>query len=181
MVALLVAMVAVPRRFGLALAGAVACVFVVTGALAWERLVDAPEDEVFAGGLERSWIDAAVPEGARVTKLYLDTPCGSTVERHALFLTEAFNASVDRAAYVGDSTPDGLPIERVDVAAGGALVLSPGNQLVAEYVYTQPGIELAAERVTRGTNAELVLWRVDGPVAVVGAETNDELAAAVCA
>jgi hypothetical protein len=26
-----------------------------------------------------------------------------------------------------------------------------------------------------------VLWRVDGPVAVVGAESNDELAAAACA
>lgn len=179
-VALLVAMLVVPRRLGLAVAGAVACVFLVTGALAWERLVDAPEDAVFAGGLERSWVDAAVPENARVTKLYLDTPCGTAVERHALFLTEAFNASVDRAAYVGDSTPDGLPIERVDVGPGGALLLAPGNALEAEYVFTQRGLELAGERVTTGTNAELALWRVDGPVAVVGAESNAELAAAVC-
>lgn len=179
-VALLVAMLVVPRRLGLAVAGAVACVFLVTGALAWERLVDAPEDAVFAGGLERSWVDAAVPENARVTKLYLDTPCGTAVERHALFLTEAFNASVDRAAYVGDSTPDGLPIERVDVGPGGALLLAPGNAFEAEYVFTQRGLELAGERVTTGTNAELALWRVDGPVAVVGAESNAELAAAVC-
>jgi Dolichyl-phosphate-mannose-protein mannosyltransferase len=180
-VGLLGAMVLVPRRFGLGLAAAVLCVFAVTGALAWERMIDAPEDNVFRGGLERAWVDAAVGDDARVTKLYIDTACGSTVERHALFLTEAFNASVDRAAYIGDSTPDGLPIERVDVGPHGALLLSPGNQLAAEYVYAQPGLELDGERVATGTNAELVLWRVDGPVAVLGAETNDELAAAACA
>jgi hypothetical protein len=180
-VGLLAAMLLVPRRYGLGLAAAVLCVFVVTGALAWERLIDAPEDNVFRGGLERSWVDEAVADDATVTKLYLDTDCSSALTRHALFLTEAFNASVDRAAYIGDSTPDGLPIERVDVGPGGALELSPGNQLEAEYVYTQPGVELDGERVATGTNAGLVLWRVDGPVAVVGAETNDALAVAACA
>jgi Dolichyl-phosphate-mannose-protein mannosyltransferase len=180
-IGLLATTVFVPRRYGLGLAGAVLCVFVVTGALAWERLIDAPEDDVFRGGLERAWVDAAVSDDARVTKIYIDTDCSSALTRHALFLTEAFNASVDRAAHIGDSTPDGLPIERVDVGPGGALLLSPGNQLDAEYVYTQPGVELDGERVATGTNAELVLWRVDGPVAVVGAESNDELAAAACA
>jgi hypothetical protein len=180
-IALLAAAVFLPRRAGLALAGAVVAVFAVTSVLAWERLIDAPEDAVFAGGLERSWIDAAVPEDARVTKLYLDTDCSSALQRHALFLTEAFNETVDRAAYVGDSVPDGLPIERVDVGAEGALELSPGNVLTAEYVFTQPGVELAAERVATGTNAELVLWRTGGPVTVVGASSNDELAARDCA
>ncbi len=172
-IALLAAMLLVPRRAAPLLAVAVLGLFVVTGALAWERVIDAPEDDVFAGGLDRSWVDANVPADARVTKLYVETNCGSTVERHALFLTEAFNSTVDDAAYIGDSTPDGLPIERVDVGPGGALLLSPGNQLDAEYVYTQRGIDLDGERVATGTNAELVLWRVDGPVAVVGAETND--------
>jgi hypothetical protein len=175
------AMLFLTRRAAPLLAAAVLVVFLTTSVLAWERLIDAPEDDVFRGGLERSWVDAAVGEDARVTKLYLEQDCGSRLERHALFLTEAFNASVDRAAYIGDSTPDGLPIERVDVGPGGALLLSPGNQLDAEYVYTQPGIALVGERVATGTNAGLVLWRVGGPVAVVGAETNDELASAACA
>jgi hypothetical protein len=180
-VGLLLAMLLVPRRARLALAGAVLVVFAMTSVLAWERLIDAPEDAVFAGGLERSWVDESVPDGASVTKLYIDTECGSALERHALFLTEAFNASVRRAAYIGDSTPDGLPIERVDVGPDGALLLSPGNALEAEYVFTQRGLELAGERVATGTNAELALWRVDGPVTVVDAESNEELAAAVCA
>ena len=179
-VALLVAMLLVPRRWRLGLAAAVLGVFLVTNVLAWERLIDAPEDAVFAGGRERAWVDAAAGEDAVVTKLYLDTDCGSALERHALFLTEAFNASVDRAAYIGDSTPDGLPIERVDVGEGGVLLLSPSNPLEADYVFTQRGIELDGERVATGTNADLVLWRVDGPVTVVGAETNDELRTRAC-
>lgn len=179
-VALLVAAVLLPRRAGIALAGAVLAVFAVTNVLAWERLIDAPEDAVFAGGLERAWIDAVVPEGASVTKLYIDTDCGSALERHALFLTEAFNEAVDGAAYIGDSVPDGLPIERVDVGSDGALELSPGDPLVADYVFTQPGIALAGERLATGTNADLVLWRTDGPLAVVGATSNDELATRAC-
>lgn len=179
-VGLLVATLVVPRRVRLGLAAAVLLVFAATSVLAWERLIDAPEDAVFAGGLERSWVDESVGDGVTVTKLYVDTDCGSALERHALFLTEAFNASVDRAAYIGDSTPDGLPIERVDVGPGGTLLLSPGNTLEAEYVFTQRGLELAGERVATGTNAELALWRVEGPVAVVGAESTAELADAVC-
>jgi hypothetical protein len=180
-IALLLAMLLVSRRVAGALAVGVLAVLLVTSALAWERLIDAPEDAVFAGGLERSWIDVAVPNGATVTKLYIDTECSSALTRHALFLTEAFNSTVDRAAYVGDSTPDGLPIERVDVGASGALLLSEGNPLRADYVFTQPGIELVGERVATGTNADLVLWRTGGPVRVVGAETTADVSRTACA
>jgi hypothetical protein len=98
-----------------------------------------------------------------------------------MFLTEAFNATVDRAAFIDDSVPDGLPIERVDVAADGTLELSPGNPLRAQYVFTQPGIELTGERVASGTSTDLVLWRTDGPVVVVGAHSNEELKTRDCA
>jgi hypothetical protein len=144
-------------------------------------MLEAPEDRVFAGGLERAWIDERLPASAAVTKLYVDTRCGSALERHALFLTEFFNSTVDRAAYVRGSVPDGLPIERVDVAPSGELETSPGNPLRAEYVYTQPGVELAGRRLAEGTAARLVLWRVDGPIRVVGASSNDELRREVCA
>jgi hypothetical protein len=178
---LLGVMLMIPRRAAVVLVGVVLAVFLSTSALAWERLIDAPENDVFAGGLERAWIDAQLPEGARVTKLYIDTDCSSALTRHALFLTEAFNSSVDRAAFIGNSVPDGLPIEKVNVHDDGALLLSPGNPLVADYVFTQPGVELDGERIATGTNADLVLWRIDGPVRVVGAEANEELAATACA
>jgi len=98
----------------------------------------------------------------------------------ALYLTEFFNSTVDRAAYVSGSVPDGLPIERVAVSRSGALELSPGNPLRADYVYTQPGVELAGHRLGEGTAARLVLWRVGGPVRVVGAASNAELRRSVC-
>ena len=170
-----------PRRIAVvALPAAVAVTFAVTSYYAWQRMIEAPEDKVFAGGLARAWIDERVPADVPVTKLYIDTSCGSALERHALFLTEFFNETVDRAVYVGDSVPDGLPIERVDVAPSGTLEQS-GNPLVADYVFTQPGIRLAGRRVAEGTNAGLVLWRVDGPVRVVGAASNAELRRNVCA
>jgi hypothetical protein len=181
-VALLVATFFLPRRLARpALPAAVAVGFVAMSIFAWQRIVDAPEDLVFAGGLERDWIDQRLPRDATVTKLYVDTRCESALERHALFLTEFFNATVDRAAYVSGSVPDGLPIERVNVSPSGALELSPGNPLRAAYVYTQPGVDLAGRRVATGTAADLVLWQVDGVVRVVGATSNAQLRRQVCA
>jgi hypothetical protein len=159
---------------------AVAIGFAAMSYFAWQRIVDAPEDLVFAGGLERAWIDDRVAPDVSVTKLYVDTNCESALERHALFLTEFFNSTVDRAAYVEGSVPDGLPIETVDVSPSGTLEISAGVPLRAEYVYTQPGVELAGRRVGTGTAAKLVLWQVEGPVRVVGAMSNAELRKAVC-
>ncbi len=181
-ISLLAAAVFLPRRFRLALPAAVLTVFVVTGALAWDRMVSAPEDAVFAGGLERAWIDDRLPKDAVVTKLYIESErCPtSALTRHALFLTEFFNSSVDRAAYIDESVPDGLPVERVNVGSGGALLLSPGNPLVADYVFTQPGIELAGRQLATGTAANLVLWQVGGPVSIADARTNDDVRTADC-
>jgi hypothetical protein len=180
-VGLLAATFFLPRRIAVvALPVAVAATFAATSYLAWQRIIEAPEDEVFAGGLERAWIDDRVSADGPVTKLYIDAPCGSALERHALFLTEFFNEAVDRAVYVGNSVPDGLPIERVDVAPSGTLEQS-GHPLIADYVFTQPGIRLAGQRIAEGTNARLVLWHVGGPVRVVGATSNAELRRNVCA
>ena len=180
-VALVAATCFLPRRIArVALPVAVAATFAATSYLAWQRMIEAPEDQVFAGGLERAWIDDRLPADAPVTKLYVDTPCESALESHALFLTEFFNSTVDRAAYVVGSVPDGLPIERVDVSPAGELEKSPGNPLVADYVFTQPGVRLAGSRIAEGTNAHLVLWHVGGPVRVVGAGSAAELRRQVC-
>jgi hypothetical protein len=157
-------------------------VFAVTAVLAWDRMIGAPEDAVFAGGLERAWVDELVPQDARVTKLYIESEAcpTSTLTRHALFLTEFFNQTIDRAAYIGPSVPDGIPLPGVNVAPGGALELAAGEPLVAEYVFTQPGIELDGDRVATGTNAGLVLWRVDGPVRIVDADSDGDVRTTEC-
>jgi hypothetical protein len=180
--ALLVAVVLVPRRVGLLLGGAVLAVFLATSVLAWDRMIGAPEDAVFAGGLERDWIDERVAADAEVWKLYIEAPTcpSSTVTWHSLFLTEFFNDSVRRAAYIGDSVADGIPIEHVDLE-DGVVMLDGGGPLIADYVFTQPGIELDGREVARGTNADLVLWQVGGPVRVENARSSGEVRTADCA
>jgi len=182
LIALLAATLFLPRGVArVALPMAVVVGFAAMSYFAWQRMIEAPEDHVFAGGLDRAWIDDRIPSEASVTKVYIDTPCGSALERHALFLTEFFNSTVDRAVYIGDSVPDGIPLPRVDVSPSGTLEFAPDEPLRAEYVYTQPGVELAGTRVAKGTAADLVLWRIDGPVRVVGATSDDQLARNVCA
>ena len=119
-VVLLVLVAVLPRRLWWVFPSVLLATFATTAALAWERIADATENAVFAGGLERQWVDELLPDGASVTKVYLvSTDCpASAVTWHALYLTEFFNRSLERAAYIGESIPDGLPIRRVDVASG---------------------------------------------------------------
>ena len=176
-VVLLVLVAVLPRRLWWVFPSVLLATFATTATLAWERIADATENAVFAGGLERQWVDDLLPDGTRVTKVYLvSTDCpASAVTWHSLYLTEFFNRSLERAAYIGESIPDGLPIRRVDVASGGGLVDEAGDPLEADYVVTQPGIELAGEELGHGTAANLVLWRTESPVRVVGAARTDDL------
>jgi hypothetical protein len=183
-VVVLLALVAtLPRRAWWVIPAVLVASFAATGALAWERIADAAENSVFAGGLERRWVDEILPEDARVTKLYLvTTECpASALTWHSLYLTEFFNRSLEQAAYIDDSVPDGLPIVRVDVAEDGGLVDESGKPLAADYVVTQPGIDLVGEELGRGTAAGLVLWRTDGSVRVASVTANADLRTADCA
>jgi predicted kinase len=67
------------------------------------------------------------------------------------------------------------------VSATGELETSPGNPLVADYVFTQPEIRLAGRRIAEGTNARLALWQVGGPVRVLGARSAEQLRENACA
>ena len=48
-------------------------------------------------------------------------------------------------------------------------MLPPATRSSADYVYTQPGVELVGRRVGTGTAADLVLWQTDGAVRTPGA------------
>ncbi len=180
-IGLLLAMLFLPRRWRLALPAAVLAVFAATAAFAWERMIDAPENAVLAGGLEPAWIDERLPDDARVTKLYLESATcpASSLTRHSLFATEFFNVTVDRAAYIGDSIPDGIPLDRVEVESG-RLVFEDGAPFIADFVYTQPGIELTGRQITTGTAANLVLWQTDGHVRMPGVATTADVRTADC-
>lgn len=165
-VALATVGVVLPRRFWLVLPAAVVAGFLLTSVLAWQRLAEPSDAFLLADDNTRAWVDDAVRDGSRTTRLYVSPrKCPySELTRHAFFLTEFFNPSVDRASAIGDATPDGLPYARVDIGRGGRLVHPDGKPLVAEYVVADPGIELDARRVATGTGARLVLWETRGEV-----------------
>jgi hypothetical protein len=181
--ALVLCVALLPRRFWWVFPAVLLVAFASTATLAWHRIADAEENAVFAGGLQRDWVDDRLPPGADVTKLYLvSTACpASALTWHALYLTEFFNRTIERAAYIDDSIPDGLPIRRVDVGPGDRLVDASGSPLRAEYVVTQPGIELAGTKLGSGTAAGLVLWRTSGPVRIRGVTPDAALRTRDCA
>ena len=156
---------------------AVVGLFAATSYFAWERLIDAPEDLVFAGGLERAWIDERA-RGRRTGD--------EALHRHELRLrARAARALPDRVLQRDASTaprtsatrfPTACPSSASTSAASGALELSPGRPLVADYVFTQPGIELDGQTRRRGTPPGSCSGEVGGPVRVVGASSNAELA-----
>ena len=179
---LLLAGLLLPRSWRAAIPATVLVVFAATAVFAWERMIDAPENAVLEGGFEPAWIDDRLPDDARVTKLYLESEAcpASSLTRHALFATELFNVTVDRAAYIGDSIPDGIPLDRLEVESG-RLVYEDGAPFAADFVYTQPGIELMGAKLATGTAAGLVLWQTDGEVRMVDAETTADVRTADCA
>ena len=140
-------------------------------------------DFIRADPSPRAWVDDIVSPGASVTKLYLaPKSCPYTeLTRHALFLTEFFNSSVDRVAGLDDSVADGLPAESVGVGPNGRLVLDDGRALTAEYVVAQPGIALRGRELAHASGADLVLWQTGGPVVLAdpGADL-DELSGERC-
>ena len=188
LLALAVAIAVLPRRYGWVFPAVMLASFAVTGTLAWDRIVDAQENAVFegAGAQTRSWIDDRIPSDARVTKLYIDgTRCpSSALTRHALYLTEFFNATVNRAAYIDDSIPDGLPIaasRRRCVTDGSRLesgaTASTRTTSTRSRASRSPGNELGYRDGSRSR----ALWKVGGPVRVVGATTDADVTTADCA
>ncbi len=140
--------------------GALVAVFLFNSLLVWGRAFNPPEEQVFASpGLERRWVDEAVPEGATVTML--ESSCeDSILERDSYFLTEFFNDSIEDVVDLVAEDPNAT------VEADGSVVLESGQPLEAEYVVAQPGARLEGESLATGTAAGLTLWRVDGPVRV---------------
>jgi hypothetical protein len=128
---------------------------------------------------QRSWLDDNVRDGGTVTALVAIEECTDFAPRDSFYLTEFFNSSLARIAYLG--TPhDSLPTEPARVEPDGAVVLASGAPLVSDYVLMQPGVDVEGRRVAEGTSARLALWETAGPVRLAGVGSTAELEAAVC-
>lgn len=163
---LALAVVLLPRRQAYVFPAVVLTVFLVTAELSWFSSRSWAESR--AKVPERSWVDENTPARRSVTLLTRLSPCARDA-RDAFYLSEFFNASVTRAAHLGDA-PDALPRLFVYVERDGSVVTRDRTPLRADHVVTQSRLPLAGRKVAIGANGRLVLWDVSGPVRVLGAK-----------
>ena len=144
----------------------VAVVFAVDAGFAWDARIDAAKNVTFApmNSATVSWVDRAVPDGAEVATLVGAVPVET---RDALRLTEFFNGSIGPAYALGDGYAPTLASDHVQVAGGGVIVTDLG-ELRADWVVAPSNLELVGDIVAEGTIERLRLWRIRGPVRVVG-------------
>ena len=143
----------------------VAVVFALDAGLAWDLRIEAARNVTFApmDASTVSWVDRAVPDGARVATLTRGVPVET---RDALRLTEFFNGSVGAAYSLEGGYAPTLASTAVRTAAGGAVVSKTGG-VRADWVVAPGDLELDGDVVSEGTVVGLRLWRVAGPLRVV--------------
>ena len=161
----------------------VAISFAATSYFAWERMIDAPEDLVFAGGLERAWIDERrVPDDAHVVE---------ALPRHELRL----RARAARALTSRSSSTRSIDRRRLRrrhrsrTASRSSASTSPvGSARAGVRPAAARGLRPHAARHRldgttrrRGNCRRARALGIGGPVRAVGASSNEQLATLACA
>ncbi len=178
--ALVLATVLVPARFGAVFVALVASVFAVTAGLAWHgaiRLSD--EREAILPPGQRSWIDDRVPPGGRVTLLTALSACSPPEPLIASYLADYFNDSVREVAHLAYE-PNSLGSVDVRVSRSGRVDRSSGDPLHTEYVVAPAVVSLEGTRLAVSPTARLVLTRVPGEVRIRDEAWRADVAAARC-
>jgi hypothetical protein len=115
-----------------------------------------------------SWVDRALPAGARAAVLWAPAPGWSkqrVIDREdALWRAEFFNDSVGDFYYVQSEMNYGLPEQQASLR-GGRLVLPPGSTAV-RYVLTTSNASIPGDPMGLDVQAGLVLYRLDRPAEV---------------
>jgi hypothetical protein len=180
-IAALVAVLLAGRR-PLALLVPIVVVFVLNSVFVWQSRVHDADIKVFADNRpERwSWVDRAVPRGAEVTDVVIESGRCEPVNHGAFRWTEFFNGSITPVLRVGvpaDITTDGRSVR---IGTDGIVRELDGKRIVADYAVLPPGVGLAGQVVGHGTLANLQLWKVSGTLRFREARSNADAVAAAC-
>jgi hypothetical protein len=165
--------VAVPRRYALVLVGIVAVYF--AGALRplwWGahgfRVASAGALYQGIRNPDRDWIDAAVPDGARVGMVW-----SGRTDRFTVNLNEFFNRSLGPVYELAGPTPGGEATEEhVSVGPGGVIRRDDGTPLDDRLLVLDSSIDPDGRQLAADEGWGLTLWRVRPPLVTLASTTG---------
>ena len=163
--ALALAFVRTTRRWAVARAAIYVLLLfsVMTGVSNWLLSDNARE----AGAGELTWVDDAVGSGSTVAILWRGDRSLPPSHRTALRQTEFFNRTVGPVYDLRHPLAEGVPSTQVMVS-GDLVVDSAGHPVRAGYVMAHRSLAVQGLAVARDTSSGLIVYRVDGPVRVIG-------------
>jgi hypothetical protein len=181
----LLALVAIvlARRHAVLLLLPLAVVFVLNAVFVWESRRRDADLRVFANNRPStwSWVDRAVPDGARVTNVFVDSGRCEPVNHGAFRWTEFFNGSIAPVIRLG--VPAGITTDgrSARITTGRVIRTLDGEPVRAQYVVAPPGLSLRGRVIARGTLSNLALWHVGGIVRTRNAHSNAQAVVIACA
>ena len=175
--ALLALMALVPARLAIAVPIALLLLLAVASRPVWSGphgVLRSGEGALFQGirGVDRDWIDSAVPAGDDVAVLWTGRADRFTVNQN-----EFFNRRVGNVYYTSAPTPGGIGETRVTVGDDGVLRTAAGATIRTPYALLDGSVTPDGLVVARDDVLGTTLWRLTGPLAsttkVTGLYPND--------
>ena len=169
-------------RWPLALLVPITAVFVLNAVFVWQSRIHDADLRVFADNRPTtwSWVDHAVPGGAEVTDVFVESGRCRPLNIGAFRWTEFFNARIKPVLRVGvpaDITTDGRSVR---IGSDGVVRRLDGKPITTDYAVLPPGVALTGDVIAHGTLGDLQLWKVGGTLRFLDAHSNADAVAAAC-
>jgi hypothetical protein len=169
-------------RRPLVLLAPIAAVFVLNAVFVWQSRIHDADIRVFPDDRASSWswVDEAVPAGAEVTDVFVESGRCQPLNIGAFRWTEFFNARITPVLRVGvpaDITTDGRSVR---IGGDGTVRRLDGKPISTDYAVLPPGVALTGRVIAHGTLANLQLWKMSGTLRFRNARSNADAVAAAC-
>jgi hypothetical protein len=165
----------VPRRYALAVPLAVLVWFAVILKPIWAGpypygFKQAGAGALFQGirGVDRDWIDRALPDGAEAAVVWTGSP-----DRFVVNQNEFFNRAVGPVYYTDAPTPGTLPETKLEFDRTNGTVRYPdGRPFSPRYVLLDGSIDPDGRVLARDDERGMTLWQLNGPLESVSKVTG---------
>ena len=165
----------VPRRYALAVPLVTLAWFAVVLKPIWAGPYPYGFKQAGAGalyqgirGVERDWIDRALPGGAEAAVVWTGSP-----DRFVVNQNEFFNRAVGPVYYTDAPTPGTLAERKLDFdRATGRVAFPDGRPFAPRYVLLDGSIDPDGDVLARDAERGMTLWRLRGPLESVSRVTG---------